>query len=136
MSLIEPSAELFHVGMGSFGGLLIGFPFGFYKGYRLTSLQYTAQNAHHRPTSSSGMYIILSCLDLMGLGWFLYHRRKNYKSLLNATKSGVLWGARFSSLMAFFFSIDVCKFVVDFFNIFSNGLRSSCKILSFHIHIM
>jgi hypothetical protein len=88
-----PPAELWYVGRNTFmaslgGGIISGL-----VSARNTSLQYTAENAHKKPTTKQG--------------WFYYHRTKNYKIIFNFFRSSLFGSLKYGSLIGSFFFLDV-----------------------------
>ncbi|RKP05224.1 hypothetical protein THASP1DRAFT_20052 [Thamnocephalis sphaerospora] len=74
---IEPGARVGLVtGMGAFWG----FAFGAFLGGRQSGLQYLAENAHKLPRTKEG--------------WYFYHKTKNYRVLLGATRQGMRYAGR------------------------------------------
>ncbi|PNS20957.1 hypothetical protein CAC42_2888 [Sphaceloma murrayae] len=57
-----------------------GFGLGSYHGGQAAGLRFRAENAHRLPTSE--------------VGWFLYHKSKNYHAALGGVKEGLRMGAK------------------------------------------
>lgn len=73
-------------------GLLSGFVLGTSKGGSEASYRYRAENAHRLPTTQTG--------------WYLYHKSKNYHSIVGGVKEGLLMGGRLSAWAALFVSSE------------------------------
>ena len=69
-------------------GLFSGFVLGTAKGGAQASYRYRAENAHRLPTTQTG--------------WYLYHKSKNYHSIVGGVKEGVRLGGRLSAWAALF----------------------------------
>ena len=69
-------------------GLFSGFVLGAAKGAPQASYRYRAENAHRLPTTQTG--------------WYLYHKSKNYHSIVGGVKEGVRLGGRLSGWAALF----------------------------------
>lgn len=69
-------------------GLLSGFVLGAAKGGSQASYRYRAENAHRLPTTQTG--------------WYLYHKSKNYHSIVGGVKEGLRLGGRLSGWAALF----------------------------------
>lgn len=68
--------------------LFSGFVLGAAKGAPQASYRYRAENAHRLPTTQTG--------------WYLYHKSKNYHSIIGGVKEGVRLGSRLSGWAALF----------------------------------
>ncbi|KEQ69970.1 hypothetical protein M436DRAFT_54958 [Aureobasidium namibiae CBS 147.97] len=69
-----------------------GFGLGLTHGGQLSGLRFRAENAHRLPTSQ--------------VGWYLYHKSKNYNIMLGGIKEGFRMGARLSFWTAIFFVFE------------------------------
>ncbi|KAH0262003.1 hypothetical protein KCU91_g13674, partial [Aureobasidium melanogenum] len=69
-----------------------GFGLGLTHGGQLSGLRFRAENAHRLPTSQ--------------VGWYLYHKSKNYHIMLGGIKEGFRMGARLSFWTAIFFVFE------------------------------
>jgi hypothetical protein len=69
-------------------GVFSGFILGAAKGGSQASYRYRAENAHRLPTTQTG--------------WYLYHKSKNYHSIIGGVKEGVRLGGRLSGWAALF----------------------------------
>jgi hypothetical protein len=63
-------------------GLFSGFVLGAAKGGPEASYKYRAENSHRFPTTKAG--------------WYLYHKSKNYHSIIGGVKEGLRLGGRLS----------------------------------------
>ena len=63
-----------------------------------SSLQYTVEHAHAKPSTQQG--------------WYIYHRRKNFVLLWQFLKQGGYYGGKFGAWMGLFFGVDVALDVV------------------------
>jgi hypothetical protein len=72
------------VGFGLFSGFILGAA----KGGNQASYRYRAENAHRLPTTQTG--------------WYLYHKSKNYHSIIGGVREGLRLGGRLSALAALF----------------------------------
>jgi hypothetical protein len=77
-----------------------GFGLGLTHGGQLSGLRFRAENAHRLPTSQ--------------VGWYLYHKSKNYNIMLGGIKEGFRMGARLSFWTAIFFRGAVLRNLVGF----------------------
>lgn len=68
--------------------LFSGFVLGASKGGSRASLRYRAENAHRLPNTQTG--------------WYLYHKSKNYHSIIGGVKDGLRLGGRLSGWGALF----------------------------------
>lgn len=68
--------------------LASGFGLGAIQGGKLSGLQFRAENAHRLPTSQ--------------VGWFFYHKSKNYNAMLGGLKEGMRMSARLGVWVAAF----------------------------------
>ena len=66
-----------------------GFCLGAAHGGQMAGLRFRAENAHRLPTSE--------------VGWFLYHKSKNYHAMLGGTKEGLRMGLRLGLWAGLFF---------------------------------
>ena len=69
-------------------GLFYGFALGASKGGAQAAYRYRAENAHRFPTTKSG--------------WYLYHKSKNYHTIIGSVKEGLRWGGRLSGWATLF----------------------------------
>ncbi|KAL3425386.1 hypothetical protein PVAG01_02177 [Phlyctema vagabunda] len=69
-------------------GVALGLP----QGSKVAGLRYRAENAHRLPESQ--------------IGWYLYHKSKNYNMALGGIKEGLRMGAKVSFWTVGFFSIE------------------------------
>lgn len=69
------------------GGVLGG-----YQGSQMASLRFRAENSHRFPTTT--------------IGWYLYHKSKNYKCMLAAIKGGLKLGPRLAGWAGSFFFLE------------------------------
>jgi hypothetical protein len=85
-------------------------------GSRNAAYRYRAENAHRFPTTNTG--------------WFLYHKSKNYHSLIGGTKDGLKMGFRLSVWTGAFFLLEdlmdkARRGRQDFLNTVTAGLTTS-----------
>ncbi|TKX23366.1 hypothetical protein C1H76_4434 [Elsinoe australis] len=69
-----------------------GFGLGSYYGGQAAGLRFRAENAHRLPTSE--------------VGWFLYHKSKNYHAMLGGVKEGIRMGAKLGLWGGLFFWME------------------------------
>ncbi len=69
-------------------GLFSGFILGAAKGGSQAAYRYRAENAHRLPRTQTG--------------WYLYHKSKNYHSIIGGVKEGLRLGGRLSGWAALF----------------------------------
>ncbi|KAF4552554.1 Hypothetical protein D9617_9g023420 [Elsinoe fawcettii] len=69
-----------------------GFGLGSYYGGQAAGLRFRAENAHRLPTSE--------------VGWFLYHKSKNYHAMLGGVKEGLKMGAKLGVWGGLFFWME------------------------------
>ena len=62
------------------GAFIIGAALGISHGGKIAGMQFRAENAHRFPTNPTG--------------WYLYHKRKNYVSMLGGMKEGLKMGSK------------------------------------------
>jgi hypothetical protein len=74
---VPPTLRLPVVTGGSF---IVGLALGTTQGAQMAGLRFRAENAHRLPTTS--------------MGWYLYHKSKNYHMMLQGIKMGVKTGAK------------------------------------------
>lgn len=65
---------------------------GGYHGSKMASLRFRAENSHRFPTTT--------------IGWYLYHKSKNYHCMLAAIKEGLKLGPRLAGWAGGFFFIE------------------------------
>lgn len=65
---------------------------GGYQGSKMASLRFRAENSHRFPTTT--------------IGWYLYHKSKNYKCMLAAVKGGLKMGPRLAGWAGSFFFLE------------------------------
>ncbi|KAL1918898.1 uncharacterized protein VTP21DRAFT_2279 [Calcarisporiella thermophila] len=82
---LDPTPRVYTV---TFLGALWGLSTGGYVGGRQSALQFLAENAHRLPRTIDG--------------WYLYHKRKNYKVLWGGLKMGLRHAKRNAILCAGF----------------------------------
>ena len=73
-------------------GVFSGFVLGAAKGGSQASYRYRAENAHRLPQTQTG--------------WYLYHKSKNYHSIIGGVKEGLRLGGRLSGWAALFVSSE------------------------------
>ena len=73
-------------------GLTTGFFLGAAHGGQISGLRFRAENAHRLPTSQ--------------VGWYLYHKSKNYHAMLGGIKEGLRMGCRIGGWTGVFFAIE------------------------------
>lgn len=72
----------------TFAAFSVGMAIGASHGSKKAAFQFRAENAHRFPTTSTG--------------WFLYHKSKNYKSIVGGVKDGMKLGLKLGAgAMAF-----------------------------------
>lgn len=71
---------------------LAGSSLGVSYGATAASLRFRAENAHRMPTTP--------------LGWFLYHKSKNYNVMLGGIVEGAKMGAKLGLLVGGFFTVE------------------------------
>lgn len=83
------TSRVFTCGLIAFvgGGVLAG-----YQGSKKASLRFRAENSHRFPTTT--------------IGWYLYHKSKNYKCMLGAIKEGIKGGSRLAGWSGSFFFLE------------------------------
>ncbi|KAG8623825.1 hypothetical protein KVT40_008801 [Elsinoe batatas] len=69
-----------------------GLGLGSYYGAQSAGLRFRAENAHRLPTSE--------------VGWFLYHKSKNYHAMLGGVKEGIRMGAKLGIWGGLFFWME------------------------------
>ncbi|KAL9115865.1 MAG: hypothetical protein Q9227_000233 [Pyrenula ochraceoflavens] len=69
-----------------------GFALGMAHGAPIAAYRYRAENAHRLPTSMTG--------------WYLYHKSKNYHSIIGGAKDGVKMGLVVAGTAGLFLSIE------------------------------
>lgn len=73
-------------------GFLGGFGLGISHGGKLAGMRFRAENAHRFPTSQ--------------VGWYLYHKSKNYHIAYGGIKEGIKMGAKVSLWAGSFFVVE------------------------------
>jgi len=68
------------IALASAGGMGGGFFLGALNGTNMAGLRFRAENAHRLPTSQKG--------------WYLYHKSKNYNTMLGGITEGVKLGTK------------------------------------------
>ncbi|KAF1351208.1 hypothetical protein BDV97DRAFT_270330, partial [Delphinella strobiligena] len=69
-----------------------GFVLGAAHGGHTAALRFRAENAHRLPSSQ--------------VGWYLYHKSKNYNAMLGGIKEGFKMGIRVGGWTAVFFAVE------------------------------
>lgn len=69
-----------------------GFSLGATHGGQTAALRFRAENAHRLPSSQ--------------VGWYLYHKSKNYNAMLGGIKEGLRMGVRVGGWTAVFFAVE------------------------------
>ena len=72
--------------------LTTGFLLGAAHGGQTSALRFRAENAHRLPTSQ--------------VGWYLYHKTKNYNAMLGGIKEGMRMSARIGGWTVVFFAVE------------------------------
>lgn len=88
---------------------VVGFSLGAARGGPIAAFRYRAENAHRLPTTQTG--------------WFLYHKSKNYHSIVGGVKEGVKFGGVLAAWAGLFMA---CEEVID---------QSRAKMFTPQIHI-
>lgn len=76
----------------TFLGAVTGLALGMTQGATMSGLRFRAENAHRLPTSQ--------------VGWYLYHKSKNYAALLGGVKEGLRMAARVGLWTGVFFGVE------------------------------
>ncbi|KAI6249020.1 hypothetical protein HI914_02779 [Erysiphe necator] len=93
-------------------GFVSGTILGIGHGSKIAALRFRAENSHRLPTTPTG--------------WYLYHKSKNYHTILGGVKEGAGMGLRLSTWTAAFFIVenifDRWRGEKDFLNTIGGGL--------------
>ena len=73
-------------------GFIGGFGLGISHGGKMAGMRYRAENSHRFPTTQ--------------VGWYLYHKSKNYHIALGGIKEGMKMGAKVSLWAGSFFVVE------------------------------
>jgi len=71
---------------------MTGFVLGAANGGQMAGLRFRAENAHRLPTST--------------VGWYLYHKSKNYNAMLGGVKEGLKMGFKLGAWGGLFFWME------------------------------
>ncbi|OBT72161.1 hypothetical protein VF21_08768 [Pseudogymnoascus sp. 05NY08] len=88
LSLPPPTRLL----LGTSTGFLVGLTLGGSHGFGLAGLRFRAENAHRLPKEPTG--------------WYLYHKSKNYRMMLEGVKEGVRMGGRVAVWTGVFLGVE------------------------------
>lgn len=95
--------------------VIMGTGMGAVHGGTRAAFKFRAENAHRFPTTS--------------IGWYQYHKSKNYKSMIGGAKEGIKMGSKLGSgAMAFCLfeeTVDHARGQSDFFSTVTAGLSIS-----------
>ena len=75
--------------VATFGAFVFGVGLGMAHGGKTAGMRFRAENAHRFPTTPTG--------------WYLYHKSKNYNSMLGAIKEGLKMGPKLGFWTGSFF---------------------------------
>ncbi|KAK3395734.1 hypothetical protein B0T20DRAFT_44321 [Sordaria brevicollis] len=78
--------------LASSTALLIGFTLGFSQGMKTAGMRFRAEHAHKLPTTK--------------MGWYFYHKSKNYSSIWGGAKEGARMGAKICFWTTAMFGIE------------------------------
>ncbi|KAL0475546.1 hypothetical protein QR685DRAFT_433784 [Neurospora intermedia] len=92
--------------LASSTALLIGFTLGISQGIKTAGMRFRAEHAHKLPTTK--------------MGWYFYHKSKNYNSIWGGAKEGARMGAKICFWTTAMFGIehmfDAYRGTADIFN--------------------
>lgn len=92
--------------LASSTALLIGFTLGVSQGIKTAGMRFRAEHAHKLPTTK--------------MGWYFYHKSKNYNSIWGGAKEGARMGAKICFWTTAMFGIehmfDAYRGTADIFN--------------------
>ncbi|KAK3497838.1 uncharacterized protein B0T23DRAFT_94905 [Neurospora hispaniola] len=92
--------------LASSTALLIGFTLGMSQGIKTAGMRFRAEHAHKLPTTK--------------MGWYFYHKSKNYNSIWGGAKEGARMGAKICFWTTAMFGIehmfDAYRGTADIFN--------------------
>ncbi|EGO53350.1 hypothetical protein NEUTE1DRAFT_126677 [Neurospora tetrasperma FGSC 2508] len=92
--------------LASSTALLIGFTLGISQGIKTSGMRFRAEHAHKLPTTK--------------MGWYFYHKSKNYNSIWGGAKEGARMGAKICFWTTAMFGIehmfDAYRGTADIFN--------------------
>ncbi|KAJ4395609.1 hypothetical protein N0V85_006489 [Neurospora sp. IMI 360204] len=92
--------------LASSTALLIGFTLGVSQGIKTAGMRFRAEHAHKLPTTK--------------MGWYFYHKSKNYNSIWGGAKEGARMGAKICFWTTAMFGIehmfDAYRGTADMFN--------------------
>lgn len=89
LSLPSPIRIAYGVLAATFTGMFLGLS----HGSKSAAMRFRAENAHRFPVTQKG--------------WYLYHKSKNYHSMLGGIKDGLKMGGKLSFLASCFFFAEV-----------------------------
>ena len=78
--------------LATLGGAVTGFALGLTHGATVSGLRFRAENAHRLPNSS--------------VGWYLYHKSKNYHTTMGGLKEGLKMGLKVGFWTGGFFTVE------------------------------
>ncbi|OBT87445.1 hypothetical protein VE02_04676 [Pseudogymnoascus sp. 03VT05] len=78
--------------LGTSTGFLVGLTLGGSHGFGAAGLRFRAENAHRLPKEATG--------------WYLYHKSKNYRMMLEGVREGVRMGGRVAVWTGVFLGIE------------------------------
>lgn len=103
---------LSRLGFVAIGAFTVGSGLGAVQGSKMAGLRFRAEHAHRMPKDTTG--------------WYLYHKSKNYTSLVGALQEGIKMGAKTSvwatAMLAIEALFDTSRGSADMFNTILAGL--------------